>query len=99
MNIMILMAGQNGYRWAFPARPEDLVIIKGDENTTLKGYDFANRGMTHKVRNETSAGFVILTMHCPVLSYLRDLRTSARTRPELYRRQCMCHGCNTTKSS
>ncbi|KAJ7202435.1 hypothetical protein C8J57DRAFT_1410046, partial [Mycena rebaudengoi] len=26
-----------------------LVMIKGDENTTLKGYDFGNRGMTHKL--------------------------------------------------
>ncbi|KAJ7248379.1 Mss4-like protein [Mycena rebaudengoi] len=42
------ICSRNGYQWAFPARPEDLVMIKGDENTTLKGYDFGNRGMTHK---------------------------------------------------
>jgi hypothetical protein len=48
----ILMTEQNGYLWVFPARPEDLVVIKGDENTTLKGYDFGSRGMTHRVRSE-----------------------------------------------
>ncbi|KAJ7248474.1 Mss4-like protein, partial [Mycena rebaudengoi] len=42
------ICSRNGYLWAFPLRLEDLVVIKGDENTTLKGYDFGNRGMTHK---------------------------------------------------
>ncbi|KAJ7279699.1 Mss4-like protein [Mycena rebaudengoi] len=42
------ICSRNGYLWVFPARPEDLVVIKGDENTTLKGYDFGSRGMTHR---------------------------------------------------
>ncbi|KAJ7094381.1 Mss4-like protein [Mycena epipterygia] len=42
------ICSKNGYMWAFPASSEDFVVVKGDENTTLKSYEFGKRTMTHK---------------------------------------------------
>jgi hypothetical protein len=54
---------QNGYLWVFPVRAEKkVVVIKGDESTTLKAYEFGNRAMTHKVRGETFPIFSTRTM-------------------------------------
>ncbi|KAJ7671467.1 Mss4-like protein [Mycena polygramma] len=39
------MCAKNGYLWAFP---KDFTVVKGDENTTLKGYEFANRTLSFK---------------------------------------------------
>ncbi|KAJ7506622.1 Mss4-like protein [Mycena galericulata] len=36
---------KNGYLWGFP---KDLVIVKGDVDTTLKTYEFGKRTMAHK---------------------------------------------------
>ncbi|KAJ7770990.1 glutathione-dependent formaldehyde-activating enzyme [Mycena maculata] len=39
---------KNGYLWAFPATSEDFVVVKGDEDSTLKTYEFGKRTMAHK---------------------------------------------------
>ncbi|KAF7355970.1 GFA domain-containing protein [Mycena venus] len=36
---------KNGYLWAFP---EELTVVKGDEDTTLKSYEFAKRTLAFK---------------------------------------------------
>ncbi|KAJ7443538.1 Mss4-like protein [Mycena latifolia] len=41
------ICSKNGYLWGFPAK-EDFKIVKGDENTTLKSYEFGKRTLTHK---------------------------------------------------
>ncbi|KAJ6512699.1 Mss4-like protein [Mycena sanguinolenta] len=41
------ICAKNGYLWCFPAK-EDFTIVKGDENTTLKSYNFGKGNMTHK---------------------------------------------------
>lgn len=43
---------QNGYLWGFPGA--DFAVVKGDEETTLKTYEFGKRTMVHKVRPPTS---------------------------------------------
>ncbi|KAJ7094382.1 Mss4-like protein [Mycena epipterygia] len=42
------ICSKNGYMWAFPASSEDFAIVKGDENTTLRSYEFGKHTMTHK---------------------------------------------------
>ncbi|KAJ7034127.1 glutathione-dependent formaldehyde-activating enzyme [Mycena alexandri] len=37
---------KNGYLWGFPAA--DFAVVKGDEDTTLKTYEFGKRTMAHK---------------------------------------------------
>ncbi|KAJ7755786.1 glutathione-dependent formaldehyde-activating enzyme [Mycena metata] len=37
---------KNGYLWGFPAA--DFTVVKGDEETTLKTYQFGKRTMVHK---------------------------------------------------
>ncbi|KAJ7619794.1 Mss4-like protein [Mycena polygramma] len=39
------MCAKNGFLWAFT---KDYTVVKGDENTTLKGYEFANRRFSFK---------------------------------------------------
>ncbi|KAJ7770988.1 glutathione-dependent formaldehyde-activating enzyme [Mycena maculata] len=39
---------KNGYLWAFPATSEDFVVVKGDEDSTLKTYEFGKHTMAHK---------------------------------------------------
>ncbi|KAJ7464641.1 Mss4-like protein [Mycena latifolia] len=39
---------KNGYMWTFPASDEDFAIVNGDEDTTLKSYEFGKHTMTHK---------------------------------------------------
>ncbi|KAF7355974.1 GFA domain-containing protein [Mycena venus] len=39
------ICSKNGYLWGFPG---ELIVVKGDENTTLKSYEFAKRTMAHK---------------------------------------------------
>ncbi|KAJ7681200.1 Mss4-like protein [Mycena rosella] len=41
------ICSRNGYLWAFPAS-EDFVVVKGDENTTLKTYEFGKHTTGHK---------------------------------------------------
>ncbi|KAJ7461999.1 Mss4-like protein [Mycena latifolia] len=38
----------NGYLWAFPASSEDFAVVKGDEESTLKSYEFGKHTMAHK---------------------------------------------------
>ncbi|KAJ6532293.1 glutathione-dependent formaldehyde-activating enzyme [Mycena vulgaris] len=42
------ICSRNGYLWAFPASKEDFVVVTGDENSTLKTYEFGKRTMAHK---------------------------------------------------
>ncbi|KAJ7681202.1 Mss4-like protein [Mycena rosella] len=42
------ICSRNGYLWAFPASSEDFVVVKGDEDSTLKSYEFGKRAMAHK---------------------------------------------------
>ncbi|KAJ7461998.1 Mss4-like protein [Mycena latifolia] len=39
---------RNGYLWAFPASSEDFVVVKGDEDNTLKTYKFGKHTTAHK---------------------------------------------------
>ncbi|KAJ7834601.1 Mss4-like protein [Mycena leptocephala] len=41
------ICSKNGYIWAFPSK-EDFSIVKGDENSTLKSYEFGKRTLAHK---------------------------------------------------
>ncbi|KAF8182133.1 Mss4-like protein, partial [Mycena galopus ATCC 62051] len=38
---------KNGYIWTFPKR-DQFTVVKGNENTTLKSYQFGKQTMTHK---------------------------------------------------
>ncbi|KAJ7098613.1 Mss4-like protein [Mycena belliarum] len=42
------ICSRNGYLWVFPVSNEDYVVVKGDEDSTLKSYEFGKRSMTHK---------------------------------------------------
>ncbi|KAJ6536681.1 glutathione-dependent formaldehyde-activating enzyme [Mycena vulgaris] len=42
------ICARNGYLWAFPASKEDFVVVKGDEDSTLKTYQFGKHTMAHK---------------------------------------------------
>jgi hypothetical protein len=46
---MFTVSTQNGYMWWWTANEENFVVIKGDENTTLKTYVFGKRSTLHKV--------------------------------------------------
>ncbi|KAJ7181619.1 glutathione-dependent formaldehyde-activating, GFA [Mycena crocata] len=39
---------KNGYMWAFPASTGDLIVVKGDENESLKSYEFGQRSTMYK---------------------------------------------------
>jgi hypothetical protein len=39
--------------WAFPASEQDLTVVKGDENSTLRSYHFGKGTLAHKVRLST----------------------------------------------
>ncbi|KAJ7098618.1 Mss4-like protein [Mycena belliarum] len=59
------ICSSNGYLWVFPASSEDFVVVKGDEDSTLKSYEFAKRGMTHKFCPICGTS-VMARMHKPV---------------------------------
>ncbi|KAJ7362805.1 Mss4-like protein [Mycena albidolilacea] len=42
------ICSRNGYMWAFPASEQDLAVVKGDENSTLRSYHFGKGMLTHK---------------------------------------------------
>ncbi|KAJ7892636.1 Mss4-like protein [Mycena leptocephala] len=42
------ICSRNGYMWAFPASEQDLTVVKGDENSTLRSYHFGKGTLAHK---------------------------------------------------
>ncbi|KAJ6527813.1 Mss4-like protein [Mycena capillaripes] len=42
------ICSRNGYMWAFPASEQDLTVVKGDENSTLRSYHFGKDMLAHK---------------------------------------------------
>ncbi|KAJ7912422.1 glutathione-dependent formaldehyde-activating enzyme [Mycena leptocephala] len=41
------ICSKNGYLWAFPSK-DDFKVVKGDEDSTLKSYEFGKRTLVHK---------------------------------------------------
>lgn len=48
---------KNGYLWAYLASSEHFVVVEGDENATLKSYEFGKRTMAHSAERQYSQRF------------------------------------------
>ncbi|KAJ7461997.1 Mss4-like protein [Mycena latifolia] len=58
------ICSRTGYLWAFPANSEDFTVVNGDEDSTLKSYEFGKRTMTHKFC-PTCGTSVMVRIHNP----------------------------------
>ncbi|KAJ6570070.1 glutathione-dependent formaldehyde-activating enzyme [Mycena vulgaris] len=70
------ICSKNGYIWALPATNGDFVVVGGDEDTTLKSYEFGKRTMAHKFC-PTCGTSVLVRMHTPANGHFLGINVRA----------------------